>query len=195
MSAETDALDAAAAAATAQTVAADNLTTAVGLLETAYSATKATVDNDLNLVDNTADADKPVSAAGQTALDLKLTTSSLSTVNGVALNLGGDLVIARSATSLVSKAYDDREDLRDVPSVASILDDSAVIEGLGLFMFVTTQDEPDDDETCFTPTTGQWLLAVPAYDLLAAIALVEESYRDELDEDEETRFATYFNNL
>jgi hypothetical protein len=165
-----------------------------------FAATTARVDA-LSLVDNTADIDKPVSTAAQTESDTKqdvlVDLVNISTVNGVSLLGGTALVIERSATSLASRAYDDRADTRLAPGVDSILDDSVVIEGLGLFLFVDNRDEPDDDETCFTPVTvapavlGQWVLSVPAYDLLAAIDSYEYAIRDELDEDESTRFAAY----
>jgi len=181
------------------------LTSAVLTQQTSVAAAVAIFEdttsrvNALNLVDNTTDADKEVSTAQQTALDAKQITlvsgTNISTVNGVSLLGGSPLVIARSATSLVALAYQDRATLRSVPQLPSVLDDSVVIEGLGLFMFVDTTQEPDDDETCFTATTGQWLLSVPAYDLLSAMALVEDSYRDDLDEDESTRFAAYFATL
>lgn len=189
----------------ALTTSTTDLVTAVGLQQIAVAAAVAIFEdttsrvNALNLVDNTTDADKEVSTAQQTALDAKQITLvsgiNISTVNGVSLLGGSPLVIARSATSLVALAYQDRATLRSVPQLPSVLDDSVVIEGLGLFMFVDTTQEPDDDETCFTATTGQWLLSVPAYDLLSAMALVEDSYRDDLDEDESTRFAAYFATL
>ena len=66
-----------------------------------------------------------------------------------------------------------------------MVDDSIIVEGLGMFMWVTTQLEPDDDETCFsTPSSGQWLLMTPAFDLLAAYELFEDSVVDEFIEDE-----------
>ncbi len=59
----------------ALTTATTSLTDAVLIQQNAvtaavatFAATTATVDNDLNLVDNTADFDKPVSTAAQTAL-------------------------------------------------------------------------------------------------------------------------------
>jgi hypothetical protein len=45
--------------------------TSVAAAVATFAATTATVDNDLNLVDNTADVDKPVSTAAQTALDAR----------------------------------------------------------------------------------------------------------------------------
>ena len=113
---------------------------------------------------------------------------NISTVNGVSLLGGEPLVIARSATSLNAVAYADRGTLR---ASVSQVDDSTVVEGLGLFMWVNSQDEPDDDETCFTTATGQWLLKAPAFDLLEAWNLIEKSVIDDWIEDEQVRFAKY----
>jgi hypothetical protein len=96
--------------------------------------------------------------------------------------------VERGATSLESLAYDLRGNLKLDPTAGNspyTEDDSVIVEGLGMFMWVTTQLEPDDDETCFsTPSSGQWLLAVPAFDLLAAYELVEDAYIDEFIEDQ-----------
>jgi hypothetical protein len=157
-----------------------------------FSATISTVDNDLNLVDNTSDLDKPISTAASTALASKQDTLvsgvNFSTVNGQSMLSGQPLVIQRSATSLTALDYEDRELLR---ALTPEVDDSVVVEGLGLFMFVDSQAEPDDDETCFTTSSGQWLLSVIAFDLYEAMALVESAIRDELDEDEPIRFEAY----
>jgi hypothetical protein len=166
--------------------------TSVTAAVTTFAATTATVNDDLNLVDNTADVDKPVSTATQTELDLKqlalVSGVNISTVNGLSVLSGAPLVIERSATSLESLPYDERGTLKLDPAIgnpANVVDDSVVVEGLGTFMWVDTQLEPDDDETCFsTPSSGQWLLAVPAYDLLAAYHLVEDAVVDEFIEDQ-----------
>jgi hypothetical protein len=157
-----------------------------------FAATTATVDNDLNLVDNTADADKPVSTATQTALDAKQLTlisgDNISTINGQSILGGVPLVVERSPTSLVYLAYDQRGTLKLDPTAGNqpnAVDDSVIVEGLGMFMWVDTQLEPDDDETCFsTPSTGQWLLVTPAFDLIEAYELVEDAYVDEFIEDQ-----------
>jgi hypothetical protein len=174
------------------------LVTAVGLQQIAitnainnFTITTNRV-NALNLVDNTADLDKPISIATQTALNLKQETLvsgvNISTVNGFSLLLGTPLVIARSATSLNLVAYNNRATLR---TTVSEIHDSTVVEGLGLFMWTNTQDEPDDDETCFTTATGQWLLQVPAWDLIDALILPDTSNTNDWHEDEPTRFAAY----
>jgi hypothetical protein len=181
------------------TTATTDLTTAVGVQQAAvaaavalFAATTASVDNDLNLVDNTSDADKPVSTATQTELDLKQVTLvsgvNISTVNGASVLSGVPLVVERSATSLASLPYAQRNTLYLDPAAGNpqnVVDDSVVVEGLGTFMWVDSQLEPDDDETCFsTPSSGQWLLAVPAYDLISAYQLVEDAVVDEFIEDQ-----------
>jgi hypothetical protein len=177
----------------ALTTATNSLTSAVAVQQTAvdaaralFAATTATVDNDLNLVDN------PVSTAAQTALDAKQVTLisgvNISTVNGLSVLSGTPLVVERGATSLESLPYDLRSTLKLDPALgnpAYVVDDSVVVEGLGMFMWVDTQLEPEDDETCFsTPSSGQWLLVTPAFDLLSAYALVENAYVDEYIEDQ-----------
>jgi len=188
----------------ALTTSTTDLVTAVGLQQIAVAAAVAIFEDTtsrvdaLNLVDNTTDADKEVSTAQQTALDAKqptLDANNIKTVNGVTLLGVGNVVVPRGPTSLNALEYENRATLRAVPASPRLLDDSVVIEGLGLFMWTDNQYEPDDDETCFTDNLGQWLLSVPAYDLLSAMALVEDSYRDDLDEDESTRFAAYFATL
>lgn len=175
------------------------LITAVGLQRVivtdavaAFVGVTSRVNTGLNHVDNIADIDKPVSTLTQTALGTKqanlVSGVTISTVNGQSLLEGAPLVIARSATSLNAVAYDDRATLR---SSVSQIDDSTVISGLGLFMWVNTRDEPDDDETCFTTATGQWLLKTPAWDLLAAWDMIEKSVMDDWMEDESKRYAVY----
>lgn len=164
------------------------VTTAVG----AFTAITSRVSAGLNLVDNTADANKPVSAAQQSALDTKQATlvsgSNISTVNGLSLLSGAPLVIQRSATSLNNVSYDNRAFLR---TLSPQVDDSTVIPSLGLFMWVASKDEPDDDETCFTTGAGQWLLQAPAFDLLEAWAMIENSALNDFMEDEPARFAAF----
>ena len=165
---------------------------AVNAATTAFTSVTERVNSGLNAVDNTPDASKPVSAPVQAVLASKQATLvsgvNISTVNGVSLLGGQPLVIARSSTSLNLVAYSLRSTLR---SLAAQVDDATVVEGLGLFMFVNTLAEPDDDETCFTAPDGQWLLQVPAWELIDAWALHEKSYTDDWREDEPKRFAAY----
>lgn len=175
------------------------LVNAVGVQQTsvtnavaAFSAVTSRVNSGLNLVNNTSDTQKPVSTAAQVALDAKqpnlLSGVNIKRVNGVDLLGSGDIVIVRSATSLNRVAYDDRANLR---LTTSQVDDATIVEGLGLFMWTNTQVEPDDDETCFTTATGQWILHLPAWDLIDAWNLAEQSITDDWREDESTRFADY----
>lgn len=146
----------------------------------AFNSVITKVNTELNLVDNTSDIDKPVSTLTQNLLDEKQETLvsgvNISTVNGLSLLEGEPLVIARSATSLNRVTYDNRGSLR---SSVSEIDDSTMVESLGLFMFVDTQEEPDDDETCFTAATGQWLLQTPAFDLTEALTTIESAVIDD----------------
>ena len=157
-----------------------------------FAAVTDRVNNGLNLVNNTTDLNKPVSTAAQTALAAKQSTlvdgMNISTVNGQSLLSGVPLVIVRSATSLNRILYDDRANLR---TTTSQLDDATMVEGLGLFMWSNMQLEPDDDETCFTTASGQWLLQCPAWELIDAWNLFEASTVDDWREDEPTRFAAY----
>jgi len=87
------------------------------------------------------------------------------------------------------------ENRGDVKNLTPIIGNMVTVEGIGRLNWTATQSEPEDDETCFNTDTvgfvGQWLLTLPAYDLIQAHAMVEKSFRNELDEDEELRFSTY----
>ena len=158
----------------------------------AFDSVTNRVKTGLNQVDNTPDLEKPVSALAQQALDTKqvvlVSGQNISTVNGKSLLDGEPLVIERSATSLNRLAYDARGSLR---AAEPEVDDAVVVESLGLFMWVGTQAEPDDDETCFTANTGQWLLQLPAWDLINAWALHDDAVTDDWREDEPNRFAAH----
>lgn len=161
----------------------------------AFTATTERVNNGLNNVDNTQDANKPISNLAQAAINTRqeklISGLNISTVNGFSLLDGKPLVIVRSATSLNKINYSDRSTLR---TTISQVDDSTVVEGLGLFMFVDSFEEPDDDETCFTTSYGQWLLRLPSWDIIDAWNLIEKSFLDDLIEDEPLRFAKYLLN-
>lgn len=185
------------------------LTTSTTALINAVGTQQITVENavasfnnviqrvytELNLVNNTPDLNKPVSILTKELIDTKqaslISGVNISTVNGFSLLGGEPLVIVRSATSLNRVLYDDRGTLRFLtPQV----DDSTVVESLGLFMWTNSQVEPDDDETCFTTSDGQWLLQAPAWDLINAWSLHETSISDDWREDEPNRFASYLIN-
>jgi len=161
------------------------------------------VNTELNLVENTADIDKPLSIAASAELATKQATLvngvNISTVNGVSLLGGAPLVIERSKTEIETLLYNNRGNLRTPSIPLPGADDSVVIEGIGLLVFIETTLEPDDDETCFTavdPVTsipfGQWLLNVAAPDLQSAWATDDRNFRDELDEDETSRLTSFF---
>jgi hypothetical protein len=181
-------------AQTAAVVANQLITTTA---QAAALATKNRVDA-LNLVDNTSDNAKPISTAAALALAGKqsalVSGVSLKSINSISLLGSGDLVVLSAPTSLRYLSYDNRASLRVVGVPAPQADDSTIVEGLGLFQFIESTEEPDDDETCFTASnlSGQWLLAVPALDLLEAYALIEDSIRDESEEDEVARLSAYF---
>ena len=78
-------------------------------------------------------------------------------------------------------AYADRGTLR---SSAGTM---AIIDGLGLFSFVGSSDEPDDDESCFATSTGRWLLEAAHWDLVDAWQRPDDDARDVWDEDEGLR--------
>jgi hypothetical protein len=139
-------------------------------------------------VDNTSDADKPVSTLQQTALDLKTTTTDIFTINNQSItgNGGGNVNIVIESVSSISTYYDDRADLRLDPATPNEVNDQRGVESLGRFVWKSTTIEPDDDETCFTSVTGlgQWDLDVPSYDLIQAHDLPFQSLQNELAEDE-----------
>jgi hypothetical protein len=174
------------------------LVSAVGVQQTAvtsavagFAATTARVDA-LPNVENTADADKPLSSATVTELLKYVETTELATINGLPINTGLALLIASSPTSLTSALYDTRAALRSPVDPQPIAGDALILEYLGLFQFYTSVTEPDDDETCFTAndtTTGlpygQWRLRVPAYEWTEAHEKIEfralEEWRDDMD--------------
>lgn len=186
------------------TTAATSLNTAVGQSKTildnastAFAATTARVDA-LPNVENTADVDKPVSSATQTALNDKQdeleSGTNLRTINGNSLLGNTDLSITVLATVYIVVQYDDRRDVCDSTYLASrILNNTIIVRHIGTLRWTENTLEPDDDETCFTADdlSGQWVLAEPHYDLLAAHAMVDKAFRDELHEDELNRFTDY----
>jgi hypothetical protein len=143
-----------------------------------------------NNLDNTSDADKPVSTAQQTAIDLKQDTivsaTHIKTLNGQAIVGSGDLVITFNADPTPVVAYDDRATLRSLDPEA---DEDIIVEGIGTLTWVASTDEPDDDDTCFTTSSGQFLLRVPAWDWTNAQLLFSNGVLADWMEDEPTRLA------
>ena len=110
----------------------------------------------------------------------------ISAVAGVSSFNGqtGDIVLP---PGIINIAYDHRAQLRSNSTGLH-----ALVEGLGLFQYVSGSDEPDDDESCFATATGRWLLQAAHWDLVDAWQLPEVEERDAYDEDEPLRFAASF---
>lgn len=149
----------------------------------------AKADVGLGNVDNTSDADKPISTATQNELNAKQDTlvsgTSIKTINGTSVLGSGDLVVEGGA-GISFYTYDDRSTLRTTAADAG---DLALVDGLGLFIFDVGSDEPDDDESCFATATGRWLLQAVHWDVVDAWQLPEVEERNEYDEDEPQRWA------
>ena len=94
--------------------------------------------------------------------------AGVSSING----LTGDVVLP--PPQLV--AYGNRANLRSQTPASGEL---AIVDGLGLFVFVLASDEPDDDESCFATATGRWLLECPHWDVVADWQLPDDAARDE----------------
>jgi hypothetical protein len=165
-----------------------------------FAATTARVDA-LPLVENTADIDKPISTAAQTESDTKqdilVSGTDIVTINGGSLLGDGDITIATLSTVAKVMPYEQRSLLTDASHVPNEIESNTmIVEGIGALRWTFSDiadREPDDDETSFTGSNndGQWLLYEPAYDLIQAHALVEKSFRNDFDEDENDRFAAY----
>jgi hypothetical protein len=165
-----------------------------------FAATTARVDA-LPLVENTSDLGKPISTAAQTESDTKQDTlvsgTGIKTINGGSLLGAGNITIATLSTVAMVMTYEQRSLLSDASHVGEELEgNTMIVEGIGALRWTFSDiadREPDDDETCFTGSNndGQWLLYEPAYDLIQAHALVEKSFRNDFDEDENDRFAAY----
>ena len=68
-----------------------------------------------------------------------------------------------SVSSVITKTYTNRADLRSVDGPATLI---AVVESLGVFAWESGSTQVDDDETCFATTSGRWLLYAAAWDLV-----------------------------
>jgi hypothetical protein len=86
----------------------------------------------------------------------------------------GDGSQLTGVTTIPVYTYDNRGNLR---STTPTDNDKAIVEGLGLFVFETGSDEPDDDETCFATATGKWLLETPSGDYADEILSMEAQSR------------------
>lgn len=82
-------------------------------------------------------------------------------------------------------SYDNRADLRSMSPSAG---DLALVDGLGLFRYLSGADEgPDDDETAFATAGGYWLLDCPSWDVVDAYTLAAEDYQETRLNSAETR--------
>lgn len=82
-------------------------------------------------------------------------------------------------------SYDNRADLRSMSPSAG---DLALVDGLGLFRYLSGADEgPDDDETAFATAGGYWLLICPSWDVVDAYTLAAEDYQEALLNSADTR--------
>lgn len=82
-------------------------------------------------------------------------------------------------------SYDNRADLR---SMSPSTGDLALVDGLGLFRYLSGADEgPDDDETAFATAGGYWLLDCPSWDVVDAYTLAAEDYQETRLDSAETR--------
>lgn len=91
-----------------------------------------------------------------------------STTIGREVLTAADAATARSALGIKSSvvySYDNRASLR---TLAPESGDSAIIDGLGLFVWHLGSDEPDDDESCFATADGRWLLEAVHWDVVDA---------------------------
>jgi hypothetical protein len=201
-SAATSASDAAASAASAATSAAN-----VSIVDTRYLGAKAsdpTTDNSGNPLEagalywNTTSNHMRVwsgsawqQAAGSLTTPIASTDITDSTAIGRALLTAADAAAARALVGVPFYTYEDRGTLRStIPSDGEL----ALVDGLGLFIFRTGSDEPDDDESCFATATGRWLLEAAHWDVVDTWQLPDDEARDAWDEDEPMRFANSFAN-
>ena len=118
-------------------------------------------------------------------------------ITALAQAVGADIQALQTAVgsgpaagaSIPTYAYDSRATLR---SLSASSDDMALVDGLGLFVFSSGSDEPDDDESCFATNSGRWLLGCPHWDVVDTWQLPDNAVRDEYDEDEHLRFDLRF---
>jgi hypothetical protein len=165
----------------------------------AFGLTTNKVDTELNLVDNTADVDKPISSLQQQAIDSMQPTlvsgANISTVNGESLLSGTPLVIARGQVEIPILAYEDRDELRTPVVPIPLAGDVVTIPHLGQLQFNSTLEYLDDDEMVYQAVSpadgvtpiGQWVLTLPAYEWTEAQKMFEHAVMWEWMEDSDLR--------
>jgi hypothetical protein len=163
-----------------------------------FSGTTAKVNNELNLVDNTADADKIISDAVAVGLGLKQNNlvdgDNISTVNGNSLLSGVPLVIARGQVEIPVLSYENRGSLRTPVLPVPLTGDVVNIAHLGHFQYNTVLEYVDDDEMAFKVVhpdsgtiIGEWVLTLPAYEWTQAQEMFEDAVKSDFMEDYEER--------
>jgi hypothetical protein len=194
MSVESDALIAAANAATALTTQAAQAITDLGTHEaneskhTDWSVTGPEAIHTDRYIEGI-DGDD-----GASAYALALASGFVGSEAAWLLTLKG----ADGAINLNQLDYSLRATLR-TPATNPSTDDVIMIPNLGKFQFNPTFDFVDDDETAFevldsgdgiTPI-GQWVMIVPAYEWTEAQKMFSNAVLWEWMEDEQLRFNTY----
>lgn len=91
------------------------------------------------------------------------------------------------SSSLSIVAYEDRGTLRTAPAAPGAM---AIIDGLGLFLWYSGSDEPDDDESCFATASGRWLLEAVHWDVVGAWLAPDWDESQSADEDLQGKFLT-----
>jgi hypothetical protein len=155
--------------------------------------------NALNNVNNTSDANKPISLAAGLLDSLNVKKTELSTINGQSLDTGQALVVERGQVEIPTLEYTNRASLRapiiPLPGTGDVVN----IPRLGHFQYSTSFNYLDDDDMVFeavdpsdgTTPIGQWVMVLPAYEWLEAQKLFENAVLWEWMEDEQLRFSTY----
>ena len=176
----------------------------------AFTATTFTVENELNLVENTTDLNKVISTAVTAALLTKQATLvdgvNISTVNGNSLLGGGALVVERGRVEIPMLDYASRGGLRTPVIPIPLTGDVVNIAHLGHFQYSAVADYVeeyvDDDEMVFEAVDpvdgdnpgsiiGQWAMILPAFEYTEAQKMFENAVLFEWMEDEQLRFNTY----
>jgi hypothetical protein len=145
------------------------------------------VNTELNLVNNTADLDKPINNLTTAELNTKQETlvsgTNISTINGLSILNGTPLVIARGQVEKPVLSYANIGTLRTPVSPVPLTGDIVNVHHLGEFQYSSSFDYLDDGETVFeavdpsdgvTPI-GQWVLALPAYEWTQSQKLFEKA--------------------
>jgi hypothetical protein len=98
--------------------------------------------------------------------NLLVSGTNIKTINGASVLGSGDITLT-TAGVVTRVLWEDRANLRLLLPTSA---DLAVVEGLGIYSWVSGSTELDDDETCFATTVGCWVLTAvsPEYAALSA---------------------------